>query len=218
MRAGVKGIVKAAITAANSPIGRRRLERALATHSGPLRIELGSNARRSGWVVTNVSWRARYHLDAAQPWPTGPAAVDLVFADNMIEHLPLAAGRAALRHAHTALRPGGTIRLATPDVEAAVRLYLGQNHEQAEAVMDMHRRAGRVAEHPVDLLRVPFNEHGHHVGYLFDEASLAAELKAAGFHGIRRCEAGASETPELRGLENRTDAEAFIQLIMEADA
>jgi len=218
MSAGAKGIVKAAATAVNAPIGRRRLERALAATSGPLRLELGSNARRAGWVVTNVSWRARLHLDATQPWPIEADSVDVVFADNMIEHLPLPAGRAALQHAHTALRPGGTIRLATPDVEAAVRLYLGQNEEQAEAVMEMHRRAGRVAEHPVDILRIPFNEHGHHIGYLFDEASLAAELKRAGFHGIRRCAAGESDRPELRGLENRHDAEAFVQLIMEADA
>jgi predicted SAM-dependent methyltransferase len=218
MTAGAKGIVKAIITAANAPIGRRRLERALAAPTGPVRLELGSNARRAGWIVTNVSWRTRNFLDATQPWPVAPGTVEAVYADNMIEHLPLAAGRAALQNAHTALRPGGTIRLATPDVEAAVHLYLGENQGQAEAVMDMHRRAGRVAEHPVDILRIPFNEHGHHVGYLYDEASLAAELKRAGFHGIRRCQAGESDNPQLRGLENRTDAEAYVQLILEADA
>jgi predicted SAM-dependent methyltransferase len=218
MNAGVKGILKAAIMAANAPVARRRFERTLATHSGPLHLELGSNARRRGWIVTNVSWRTRNYLNATQPWPVEPETVDLIFADNMIEHLPLAAGRVALQHAHAALRPGGTIRLATPDVEAAARLYLGEHQAQAEAVMSMHGQAGRVAEHPVDLLRIPFNEHGHHVGYLYDEPALAAELKRAGFHGIRRCATGESDNPALRGLENRTDAEAFVQLILEADA
>jgi predicted SAM-dependent methyltransferase len=218
MGPGAKSVVKAVLTAVNAPAGRRRLQRALDRAGAPLRLELGSNARRAGWVVTNVSWRARLHLDATLPWPVAAGTVDLVFADNMIEHLPLEAARAALHHARTALRPGGTIRLATPDVEAAARLYLGQNEEQAEGLMEMHRRAGRVAEHPVDILRIPFAEHGHHVGYLYDEASLSSELERAGFHGIRRCAAGESDRAELRGLENRTDAESFVQLILEADA
>jgi predicted SAM-dependent methyltransferase len=218
MSAGAKSVVKTVVTAVNAPIGRRRLQRTLERTAAPLRVELGSNARRPGWVVTNVSWRARLHLDATEPWPMADGTVEVIFADNMIEHLPLAGARLALQHAHSALRPGGTIRLATPDVEAAARLYLGQNEAQAEALMEMHRRAGRVAEHSVDILRIPFAEHGHHVGYLYDEASLAAELKRAGFHGIRRCAPGESEIADLRHLENRTDAEAFVQLILEADA
>lgn len=218
MRAGAKGALKTFMTTVNAPLGRRRLQRMLDRTGAPLRLELGSNARRAGWVVTNASWRTRHYLDATLPWPLAPGTVDLLFADNMIEHLPLAAARAALQHVHTALRPGGTIRLATPDVEAAARLYLGQNEQQAEVVLEMHRRAGRVAEHPADILRIPFAEHGHHVGYLYDEASLGTELKRAGFHGIRRCATGESDNPDLRHLESRTDAEAFVQLIMEADA
>jgi predicted SAM-dependent methyltransferase len=141
-----------------------------------------------------------------------------VFADNMIEHVSLARGRAFLQHAHRAMRPGGTLRLTTPDVAAAVRLYLGEDEAGATAVLGMYRDEGRVSEHAVDLLRVPFAEHGHHVGYLYDEASLSAELKRAGFHAIRRCATGESVNPELRDLENRTNAESFIQLILEADA
>lgn len=224
MQAGMKGtvrdIARAAITATNAPLGRRRLARALQGHTGPLHLELGGNDRRSGWLVTNANWRARYYLDASAPWPLEPGSVDLVFADNMIEHLQLEGGRAFLQYCHEALRPGGTLRLATPDVEAAARLYLGENEEHAAAVMDFNRGRGRVSEHQVDILRVPFQDHGHHVGYLYDEASLTAELKRAGFHNIRRCAIGESQIPELRDLENRREgnADSLVQLIMEADA
>jgi len=218
MHAGTKEILKRGIVAVHGPVGRARLRRALATPPQPFRLELGSNGRRAGWLVTNASWRARYFLDVTQPWPIEPGSVDLVFADNMIEHVPLGSGRAMLQQAHAALRPGGTIRLATPDVEMAARLYLGEDEEKAAAVLGMHRRLGRVAEHPVDLLRVPFTEYGHHLGYLYDEASLGAELKRAGFHSVRRCETGESTHPDLRNLENRGDEESFVQLVLEADA
>ena len=218
MRAGTKDIVKRGIVLVHGPVGRRRLRRALDPAPRPLHLELGSDGRRPGWLVTNASWRARHFMDATQPWPVEPGTVDLVYADNMIEHVPLAAGRALLRQAHAALRPGGTIRLATPDVEAAARLYLGADEEAAARVMHHHRHLGRVAEHPVDLLRVPFTEFGHHLGYLYDEASLAAELKRAGFHGVRRCATRESAHPQLQGLENRTDEESLVQLILEADA
>ena len=218
MHAGTKEILKRGIMAVHGPIGRARLQRALTPPPRPLRLELGSNGRRNGWLVTNASWRARYFLDVTGPWLVEPGSADLVFADNMIEHVPLAAGRAMLHQAHAALRPGGTIRLATPDVEMAARLYLGEDEEKAAAVMAMHRRLGRVAEHPVDLLRVPFTEFGHHAGYLYDEASLGAELKRAGFHDVRRCATGESTIPDLRNLENRDDDESLVQLILEADA
>jgi predicted SAM-dependent methyltransferase len=218
MHAGAKSVIKLGITTVHSPVGRWRLQRALAKDGKPRRFELGSNRRRPGWLVTNASWRARYFLDAAQPWPVDAGSVDLVFADNVIEHLTLDQGRAALRHAHAALRPGGTIRLATPDIEAAARLYLGEDEERAAAVLGMHRQRGRIADHQVDLLRVPFTEFGHHLGYLYDEASLGAELKRAGFHDIRRCDTGQSEVPALRNLENRLDEEDYVQFILEADA
>lgn len=218
MHGGVKAAIKAGVTALNAPVGRARFQRALDRSSEPLRLELGSNGRRDGWLVTNASWRARLFLDASEPWPVARESVELVFADNVIEHLTLAQGRKALRHAHTAMRPGGTIRLSTPDIETAARLYLGEDEEKAAALMSMHRREGRVAEHPVDLLRVPFNEHGHHLGYLYDEASLSAELKRAGFHSVRRCETGESTVAELRGMEHRTHEESIVQLILEADA
>lgn len=218
MQAGTKEILKKGIVAVHGPVGRARLRKALERQGSPFRLELGSNDARPGWLVTNASWRTRYYLDATQPWPVEPGSVDLIFADNMIEHVPLALAREVLQHAHAALRPGGTIRLATPDVEAAARLYLGEDEEKAAAVLAMHRHYGRVAEHPADILRVPFAEHGHHVGYLYDEASLGAELKRAGFHAVRRCETGESTTPGLQGLENRTDAESLVQMILEADA
>lgn len=157
---------------------------------------------REGWIQTDVWWLARYHLDATGPWPFPSGSVSHVFADNVIEHVPLDGARALLRHALQALQPGGRIRLATPDVRKCARVYL-EGGEQSRAQLDAHRGAGTRVEHPVDILRGVFVEYGHRDGYAWDFDSLSAELDAAGFGSIERRKLKDSADPALRGLESR---------------
>ena len=48
-----------------------------------------------------------------------------------------------------------------------------------------------------------FVEYEHGDGYAWDYESLSAELFAAGFGEVRRCELEQSDDPVLRGLETR---------------
>ena len=188
-------------------VGRRlrtiRLRRFLASSSPPYRVELGAGpVRRDGWVCTDVRSATGYHLDATRPWPFPPGSVSHVYADNMIEHVTLDGARALFQHAIVALRPGGRIRLVTPDVERCAQVYV-ERGELAAAQLDAHRGAGTRVEHLVDILRGVFIEYGHDRGYAWDFASLSAELAAAGFTSIERCELQQSADPALSGLEWR---------------
>jgi SAM-dependent methyltransferase len=127
--------------------------------------------------------------DLTGPWPVPPGSVDRIYGDNVIEHFPLDVARAVLRHCHDALRAGGGIRLATPDVERTARAY-PENPRLTADHLDRHRRHGFPAEHPVDMLRVTYAYHGRHRGYCFDWAALSAELAAAGFTDIGRLTPG----------------------------
>jgi predicted SAM-dependent methyltransferase len=183
--------------------GSIRLRRFLATSSPPYRVELGARAtRREGWIPTDIWWRARYHLDATGPWPFAPGSVSHVYGDNMIEHVPIDGARALFRHAVKAMRPGGRIRLVTPDVERCARVYL-ERGDLARAQLEAHRGAGTRIEHYVDILRAVFVEYEHYRGYVWDFESLANELDAAGFTTIERCELENSADPVLCGLESR---------------
>lgn len=53
-------------------------------------------------------------------------AVDLVYADNMVEHLRLPDVRALFEHAFVALRTRGVMRFSTPDVASVPREYLNK--------------------------------------------------------------------------------------------
>ena len=213
-----KTMVKKVIATANRPMATQRLHRAIREDEGPHKVVLGcGRVRPDGWLHTDIAWNAPMYLDATRPWPFPPNSVGRIYADNMIEHVPVAAGRSVLRHAFAALQPGGVIRLATPDVERIARLYLEGATEFNLRCMEHDRRTGYDVHYPVDLLRNVFTAAGHEVGYQFDYSILSAELEAVGFVDVKRCEAGESEDEELRGLELRaSDIEAARELIVEA--
>ena len=73
---------------------------------------------------------------------------------------------------------------------------------------------GIVAVRP---LRVTFAGAEHYLGFVYDYASLSAELDRAGFVRITRREAGESDDPAFRNLERRLgETEAATSLIVEA--
>lgn len=217
IKAAIHAVVNDTLTAVRAPWQSRRFQREVAAAQGLVRVNVGAgNVHLDGWINTDVAWYLPMYLDLAKPWPTPPGQVDRIYGDNVIEHFPLDVGRAVLRHCWAALRGGGAIRLATPDVERTARAYL-EDPQLTSAHLDRHRRHGFPADHPVDMLRVTYVYHGHHQGYCFDWASLSAELAAAGFVDVRRYEAGQSDDPAFRALENRHEpTEAATELIVEA--
>lgn len=211
-----RNAVRAVVRTANTPMARARFRTASAAAPRPIALEVGGVRPRPGWLVVNVNAVARNYMDATAPWAFEDESMSHVYADNMIEHVPLEAARAMLREAHRCLRPGGTIRLVTPDVRHHVDLYLRGREALTEELAGFYREIGVVVEHPVDLLRTPIGEFGHHSGYVYDFEAMDSELQRAGFSPARRCGLGESDDPVLRGLEKRT-GEGSAQLVIEAD-
>lgn len=212
-----KTAAKTAASLLNRPLAAMRIRRLLAATEPPWRIHLGAGpVQLPGWISSDVSWQGRYYLDATRPWPTGPGTVELVYADNVIEHVRMEPARAWLRYMHAAMQPGAVVRLVTPDIERIARMYLDRP-EDAETMMRRNAEAGYRVHHPVDILTNTFTEWGHHRGYLWDWSSLSHELSEAGFVQIARREVGESPVEALSRLEQRAArAEAAATLVVEA--
>lgn len=198
----------------NTPVAKARCTRALRNAPRPFNLEIGGLAPRAGWVVTNVNAVTRNYMDATKRWPMEDGSARYVYADNVIEHITLAAGRAMFAEAYRCLQPGGVIRLVTPDIRAHVELYLTGSAALESPAAQHYRGAGLVVEHPVDLVRVPIGSFGHHLGYLYDFDVFDLELKRAGFHSIARCELGRSEHTDLDGLDQGREGSS--QIVVEA--
>lgn len=215
MHPRVRSVVRPAVMTVNTPVARARATRALAAAPRPFKLEIGGIEPRPGWVVTNVNAVTRLYLDATAPWPIEDGALSHVYSDNVIEHLPLEAGRALMAEAHRCLRPGGVIRFVTPDLRAHVDRYLAGTSPRGDAEARVYEDMGLTVEHPLDWVRIPIASFGHHEGYVYDAETLSAELTRAGFTSVARADLGRSVHPELDGLDNRVE-EGGAQMAVEA--
>ncbi|MDT4938986.1 MAG: hypothetical protein QOG80_2657 [Pseudonocardiales bacterium] len=215
MNPRLRAVARAAVRTVNTPVAKLRLSRSLRSAQRPIKLEIGGLTPRDGWVITNVNAVTRNYLDATRRWPLEDGAVSHVYADNVIEHIPLAAARVMLAEAYRCLQPGGVIRLITPDIRTHVEMYLSGSAPLDSAAGRHYRDLGLVVEHPIDMIRIPIGSFGHHTGYVYDFDTLDEELKRAGFHSAVRCELGTSQHAAFADLDQRGH-EGGAQIAVEA--
>ena len=83
-------------------------------------------AKAQGWINLDIDPAGADVLghDVSQGLPFEDSSCDAAYCSHLLEHLPKEAAPAFLAECLRVLRPGGVLRLAVPDLEAIVRLYL----------------------------------------------------------------------------------------------
>lgn len=214
----IKSLGKTLLSCVRKPISQRNTRMIISRNPPPYNVHIGSgNTLLKGWINTDIGWRAAYWLDATATWPFPNNSVKYVYADNVIEHLPIGSARMFFLNAYRSMQDGGVIRLATPDIGALVELYI---ERAASATWHLQRAAesGYQANHFVDLLRIAIQECGHHTGQPWDFDALSRELASAGFTNIHRETHRSSKHQALSELEMRPEENCpkSIDLVVEA--
>jgi SAM-dependent methyltransferase len=170
---------------------------------GPHRVILGASRHRlDGWLATDLIPKNRQsvYLDATEPFPFPDASIDRILCEHMIEHVPAEQGAALVAECRRVLRPGGRLRLATPDLANVLSLGAPE--------LDEHRRAyvawsnaefGGGDEGAVTVINRLFHEWGHR--FLYDENTLRDVLVGAGFTDVRRMSVGHSDDVDFDGID-----------------
>lgn len=187
---------------------KRLIERYLAEHE-ERKLQLGSaDEVLSGWLNTDLHGYGRsevVYLDVRRPFPLPNGSFELVYSEHMIEHLTYAEGQHCLRECLRVLRPGGTIRVATPSLERLAALYDGG------AVSERYVRwAVDTLEPEIDaplpgvVVNNFFRSWGH--CFVYDPETLRHALLEAGFVDVEEVPLGELERhlaniPEFRELE-----------------
>ena len=169
------------------------------TNARRMRVHLGAGDHRiDGWInVDVVRGAADVLADFTAALPFRTASVDLLHSEDLLEHLDDEAGKQLLRECHRVLRPGGVMRLLTPDLRAIIeRVYL-QRETRHLAWCDNHLDA----EGPCRALNMHMRMNGEH-RFLYDEEHLTETLRAIGFR-VRRVRFNWSPVRELRFLDLR---------------
>lgn len=134
------------------------------------------------------------------PLPAGSCSA--LYCSHVLEHLALADLRRALANSHALLAPGGRFRMVVPDLEQAVQAYFqAPAGESAATLLDGVGLGWRERPRGARRFLVEWLGNARH-RWAWDYDSLAAELEAAGFSGIRRAHLGDSADPHFAEVED----------------
>ena len=195
------GIFQSAQTARAAFSARRTIRRYLLA-PGFKALQIGCGPHHlDGWLNSDLldNPRRDIFVDMTKTLPMPDASLDAVYASEVIEHVPEADARAFLRDALRVLKPGGVLRLTTPDLAAICGLYLGTN---PVATIDQFGTVWKGGIYTPDRwVNAQFRADGHQ--FIWSLESLASALTDAGFAIVVRCppRATCSRLPELIKLE-----------------
>ncbi len=155
--------------------------------------------------------------------PVADNSVTGAYASHILEHLAYDDFWTALRNTHRMLRPGGVFRLIVPDLQERARRYLAgvaaNDPEAASRFLENsclgHRSRPRSLR---GRMRAMLGNADHL--WMWDEVSIAAALREAGFTEIRRCRFGDAADAAFAAVEQEdrfTDTNLDIaEIAMEA--
>jgi predicted SAM-dependent methyltransferase len=187
-------------------VRRRVLARYLRSTEEP-RLHIGSGpVRLPGWLNTDLI-SGDIYLDLTRRLPLPDRSIAYVFGEHVIEHISEEDAERLLSEFYRVLRPGGVVRLTTPDLRKIIALYEDRNLviRFADYARFMDAETGKRHERGCQVFNDYMRLWGHR--YIYDEEDLGAKLRAVGFEPIARREPGESPHPRLRGIEHHGEAE-----------
>jgi predicted SAM-dependent methyltransferase len=150
--------------------------------------------------------------DATKGLPISDGSVDVLYSSHMLEHLDPGEASLFLKEARRVLRPGGTIRLAVPDLRQQVQEYMAS--EDANAFI-----AGTYLAEPrpraiAQRLRILFVGTRHHQ-WMYDGVSLRGLLLAHGFVEAEIMSAGQTkiQTPGSLNVQERLSKSVYVEAV-----
>ncbi|MBI5772851.1 MAG: methyltransferase domain-containing protein [Verrucomicrobia bacterium] len=196
------------------PADFRRIQWRLA-RNGPIRDYLQAHTVRKlqigcgrnllpGWLNTDIFCAApgAVYLDGTKPFPLPDASFDYVFSEHIIEHVPYLDGQKLLRECHRILKPGGRIRISTPNLLNIISLAAPGQEEAKQSYIkwSVDTHISRIGVHlPGVVINNFFWDFLHY--FVYDPATLRHALESAGFKDVKVCPPGKSDDPNLNGIE-----------------
>ncbi len=153
------------------------------------------------FVNIDIAKPAEKRVDVRRGLPYRDGSVDYIFSEHFLEHLSREEAIRFFEECYRTLKPGGVLRVATPDLDDLVRRYSEADWNQMEWI---HRFGYSWIPNRCVMFNVTFREWQHLYIFNYEDLKMVGHL--AGFLIAKRCEVGESRFAELSGLENRKDS------------
>ncbi len=155
-------------------------------------------------------------LDIADPLPFGTGCVDWVYAEHLIEHVPLPVAIGWLTEVRRILTPGGLLRLSTPDLRRYAEDYVNDSgffakHRRRLGVMGV---GPPMPQRKAFMVNQLFYLYGHR--WIYDADELRHVLSVAGFEpsAVRECAFRQGARPDVADLDTafRRDETIYVEV------
>jgi predicted SAM-dependent methyltransferase len=171
------------------------------------KLQLGAGEfNLPGWLNTDIEpIEGQAFLDASQHFPLPDSSFQLIFSEQVVEHLSYEQGLIMMKESFRVLEHGGKVRVATPNLLKLADLLREDKTPQQEAYIraktDWHD--WRVTADPASfIVNSEMTEFGHR--FVYTPRMLRTAMESAGFTNVRQYESGESNDAALRGLEVRS--------------
>ncbi len=183
----------------------RRKIRSYLAGTGEKKLVLGCGSSiLQGWLNADfepVSDEVVY-LNVTVPFPFPDGVFECVFSEHMIEHISYADAQFMLRECLRVMKPGGRIRISTPNLQFLFDLYRSDKSPLQQEYIQWSANRWGAKEQDTHIINFYVREWGH--CFIYDEKALREALEEAGFTDLERCELNGSRWPALKNLENES--------------
>ena len=194
----------AAGTRADVRCGRGPVAHMLLRRAGPrkLRLEFGRAVRLPGWLVMDLEPAVPQirRVQASGLLPFADGIFDYIHGVHVIEHVPWRCGLRLLKECRRVLKPGGVVRIVTPDMAimagALTRRRPLRLRLLAQAIDLLLKDT---PARPAFAVNAVFRSYQHE--FLYDAEALELTLRLAGFARTSAHALGRSEDPQLASRE-----------------
>lgn len=169
------------------------------------KLQIGSGRNViDGWLNTDlIPLDAKIvYLDITHKFPFNDNTFDYIFSEHLIEHISYKEGCSIFQECYRVLKPGGVIRIATPDIYFLIELFKQEKTYVQEnyirwSIDAYISQANMYSE--TFVVNNFFRDWGHQ--FIYDFNLLKKTLENVGFVNIFRYLPKESDDNVLKGLE-----------------
>lgn len=170
----------------------------------------------SGWINVDLhtSRRGILHMDMGKTYPFPSNSFDFIFSEHAIEHLNYRAQQKMLSECFRILKPGGAIRIATPDLQFLLDLANQPNKPQNKRYLEwsfanfdysyVNNSDINICEMPTYIINKFMRSWGHE--FIHTPSSLIKLGKEARFINPVMCKPNHSQFIEMENIDSHHHA------------
>ena len=178
-------------------------------------LNFGAGAHKlDGFINVDIESGADVQADVTKGLPFESNSIDGIYSEHFIEHINQGDGCFFFRECRRILRPGATMRVATPDLDEMIESYAKAGAHSASnreewLHPDWNRFGYEWVANRCEMLNTAMREWEHQ--WVYNEEEMVRLAQFCGLEYSGRYNRGESRIPWFKGLEHRDGSTLILE-------